>query len=173
MGETEGKYELEGNKIKISNLGQQITIVWTLLDDGSIDTGPIEGKIKKISADQVLLHKAANGDIQSLSTLKKNGDEGQVMAQIYLANLYQNGGPRLQQDLEEARKWIQKGAAQGNAVAKAANQGDEWAQVFLGDMNRFGVGAPKNIAEAVKWYRKAADQGNASAKNALVGLHAS
>ena len=40
-----------------------------------------------------------------------------------------------------------------------AEQGNAYAQNYLGFMNSKGRGVPKNYKEAVRWYKLAADQG--------------
>ena len=47
---------------------------------------------------------------------------------------------------------------------KAANQGNAFAQLYLGNMYHDGQGVPQDYVEAVAWYRKAADQGDAEAQ---------
>ena len=66
-------------------------------------------------------------------------------------------GYGVEKDYEEAVKWYQE----------AADQGDEEAQNILGDCYRFGWGVEKDYEEAVKWYQEAADQGNADAQRCL------
>jgi len=46
----------------------------------------------------------------------------------------------------------------------AAEQGDAFAQSYLGAMYYNGEGVPQDYAEAVKWYRLAANQGLAAAQ---------
>lgn len=60
-------------------------------------------------------------------------------------------------DYAETRKWWRK----------AADQGHEKAQEFLGAMYYFGQGVPKDYAEALKWYIRSADQGNTQAQKGL------
>ena len=50
---------------------------------------------------------------------------------------------------------------------KYAEQGDDLAQGFLGDMYYKGQGVPQDYTEALKWYRKAAEQGNSLAQIGL------
>ncbi|UCU92161.1 trypsin-like peptidase domain-containing protein [Hydrogenophaga taeniospiralis] len=47
---------------------------------------------------------------------------------------------------------------------KLAEQGDPFAQNYLGVMYEFGLGVPISEQLAAKWYRKAAEQGNAFAQ---------
>ena len=53
-----------------------------------------------------------------------------------------------------------------------AEQGNAYAQVYLGFMYDYGEGVPRNDAEAVKWYRLAAEQGNADAQANLGFMYA-
>ena len=45
-----------------------------------------------------------------------------------------------------------------------AEQGDELAQFYLGQLHFMGQGVTQDYAEAFKWYRKAAKQGHAEAQ---------
>lgn len=60
----------------------------------------------------------------------------------------------------EALKWFRKAADQGNA----------YAQDYLGFMYSNGRGTSKNEAEAAKWYGKAAAQGYKKAEEHLKAL---
>ena len=57
-------------------------------------------------------------------------------------------------DYDEARRLFQI----------AADQGNTWAQSWLGFMHEEGRGVEKSDAEACRWYREAADQGHAQAQ---------
>ena len=50
---------------------------------------------------------------------------------------------------------------------KLAEQGDAFAQFFLGFMYLEGQGVPQDYAQAMEWYRKAAAQGNTLAQVSL------
>ena len=50
------------------------------------------------------------------------------------------------------------------AYQLAAEQGDAYAQIYLGFMYANGRGVPQDYKAAVKWYRLAAEQGNAEAQ---------
>jgi TPR repeat protein len=102
-------------------------------------------------------------------------------------------GEGVSQNHEEAVKWYQKSAEQGNARAqnylgmmyeigagvsqnykeavkwyrKSAEQGDAVGQYFLGMIYENGNGVSQNYEEAVKWFRKSAEQGNEYAQNNL------
>ena len=81
---------------------------------------------------------------------------GHVAAMTALGLLY-SGGRGVQPDLAEARKWLGKAAALGDAPAISG----------LGSL----AGAAQNYAEARKWYEKAAALGNAEAMNNLGELY--
>ena len=49
----------------------------------------------------------------------------------------------------------------------AAEHGDQFAQVIVGEIYDTGRGVPQNYVEAVRWYRLAAEQGNMTAQNSL------
>ena len=57
-------------------------------------------------------------------------------------------------------------------IKALAEQGNEYAQLYLGLMYDNGDGVPENDAEAVKWYRKAAEQGHANAQSNLGFMYA-
>jgi len=53
---------------------------------------------------------------------------------------------------------------------KAADQGDQEAQYYLGVCYADGRGVPKDLSKAAEWWRKAADQGDGRAQNNLAEL---
>ena len=94
---------------------------------------------------------AQNGtNLKTLETLAKQGD---LAAQIELANSYRKG-IGVNQDYKTAVKWFTLAAEQGNAEA----------QYNLGIMHSFGLGVVPDYQPAVKWYTLAAEQGNALAQ---------
>ena len=54
---------------------------------------------------------------------------------------------------------------------EAADQGDAWAQSWLGFMYWKGLGVERGDAEACRWYRRAADQGYAWAQRRLGSMY--
>lgn len=52
-----------------------------------------------------------------------------------------------------------------------ADQGNAFAQYYLGVMHEKGRGVPKDNKVAIAWYRKAAVQGNAFAQSALGAMY--
>ena len=87
-----------------------------------------------------------------VDTLIEAAKQGNTRVQIMLAEHYIEGDgvPR---DIDEAMKWWQM----------AAEQGDVTAQYNLAQCYR----EKNNPAEAVKWYRKSAEQGYAEAQYML------
>jgi uncharacterized protein len=53
-----------------------------------------------------------------------------------------------------------------------ADQGAPDAQFYLGFMNEYGQGVPRNDEKAIKWYREAADQDHAVAQFSLGIMYA-
>ena len=102
---------------------------------------------------------SAESDI-SLKNLKKLAKQGNLAAQIELANSYRKG-IRVNQDYKTAVKWF----------TLAAEQGDAISQYNLGIMYSFGLGVVSNYQSAVKWYTLAAEQGNALAQYNLGRLY--
>ena len=131
-----------------------------------------------------------------IDALRNDAAQGDVKAQIELADMYYNGRG-VPQNYTEAAKWIQMAANEGNADAeehlavlyskgegvvkdydqsvqwhrKAADQGDEYSQFNLGLAYELGQGVPKNYDEAKNWYLKAAGQGEPSAQRRLGYLY--
>ena len=78
-----------------------------------------------------------------------------------LEGLHYAHGHGVPPDDAEAAKWYRL----------AAEQGDAYAQFFLGRMYRGGKGVPQDDAKAAKWYRLSADQGNAYAQFSLGAMY--
>lgn len=57
-------------------------------------------------------------------------------------------------------------------IIEVANQGDAYAQAYLGSLYAFGLyGAPQDYAQAVRWYTLAAEQGHPTAQYNLAVLY--
>jgi len=94
--------------------------------------------------------------------LRPVADQGNAVAQFYLASFY-GSGQGVPLDDAETVKWLRK----------SADQGYDQAQETLGLLYHEGRGVPLDDAEAARWLRKAADQGDASARRNLTLLLAS
>ena len=90
-------------------------------------------------------------------TAQAKAKKGDAQAQLDLAKMYMFG-KGAKQDEGEARKWIEKAAAQGIPAA----------QRIFGTMLRDAYGSDhRDIPKAREWLKKAADQGDAEAKAEL------
>ena len=89
-------------------------------------------------------------NLKELENLAKQGD---LAAQIELANTYRKG-IGVSQDYKTAVKWF----------ILAEEQGDAVSQYNLGIMHSFGLGIVPDYQFAIKWYTLAAEQGNALAQ---------
>ena len=96
----------------------------------------------------------------SLKQLEAFAKQGDLAAQIELANAYRKG-IGVTQDYKTAVKWFTLAAEQGDAVA----------QYNLGIMHSFGLGVIPNYQPAVKWYTLAAEQGDPLAQYNLGRLY--
>ena len=70
-------------------------------------------------------------------------------------------GKGVRQDYEEALRWFEKAAAQGE-VQSMKN---------LGWLYEEGKGVAQDFKKALRWYRKAASLGNADAESGLAGMY--
>jgi TPR repeat protein len=73
-------------------------------------------------------------------------------------------GVGVDQDEEDARRWIQRGLA---GVRSAAEDGRTDAENIMGRLLELGLGVEPNLKAAAAWYRKAADKGDEDAMNNL------
>ncbi len=122
---------------------------------------------------------------ERIAKVKADAEAGDDVAQNLLGAMYS-----VRQNYVEARRWYEKAAAQGNALAqfslgsvyaqgrgvrqdwaearrwyeKAAAQGYAEAQFNLGWMYDEGKGVRQDYAEARRWYEKAAAQGQVDAQ---------
>lgn len=103
-----------------------------------------------------LLRELTSQDSGFLEAQRKAARQGAVIAQGFLAVIYEQGiGVR--RDPAEAIRWFRK----------AADRGDATAQKYLGDVYRDGGAGRPDIREAMKWYLKAAEQGDGTAQITL------
>ena len=119
----------------------------------------------------------------ALKKLKPLAEKGHAKAQNKLGEMYVNG-QGVSQDYKEAFKWLLKSAEQKNTKAQrlirasyhklhkeVAEQGDSYAQRFLGDSYYLGLGVTQDYAEAAKWYKKAAEQGDSVSQIILGAMY--
>ena len=133
---------------------------------------------------------SANAEVD-IDERKALAEQGDVIAQINMGWIYQNGSG-VPKDNHEAFTWFKRAADQGNALAqaslgmmyyegfgvrqdyilarklfqKSANQGDSDAQGILGTFYEKGIGGVRqNKAIAKEWYGKSCDNGNQNGCN--------
>ena len=86
---------------------------------------------------------------EGVQWIKKAAEQGDALAQVYLAECYENGHV-VKEDVAEAVKWYRKAAEQGNPIAFTA----------LAECYCYGRGVNQDYTEAVKWLKKAIEQGD-------------
>ncbi|MDR0823371.1 MAG: sel1 repeat family protein [Endomicrobium sp.] len=91
-----------------------------------------------------------NPGIFFASSTRELAEQGDAEAQCKLGAMYHNGNDEVEQNDEEAFKWLKKSAEQGNALAQA-----HLARTYL-----YGYGTKQNFQEALKWSKKSAEQDN-------------
>jgi|TARA_B100000315_G_scaffold145334_1_gene134237 hypothetical protein len=110
-------------------------------------------------------------------------EQGNTWAQYYLGVIY-GSGQGVPQDKKKAFEWLLKSAKQKHPQAQslirarylqqhkqAAEQGDSYAQRFLGASFYLGLGVTRDYAEAAKWYKRAAEQGDSGAQKILGAMY--
>ena len=143
---------------------------------------------------QIIQQKDVSYKVKALSQLAQNGD---VVAQFTLGNIYLFGLQKITRTPPEAFKWYQMASQQGyppgdDSLAKlyfdgvgvkkdeaqavtlftrAAEKGYAPAEANLGALFLKGVGVPKDEALAFEWIKKAAEQGFPDAEAALGTLY--
>jgi TPR repeat protein len=109
-------------------------------------------------ASEPLYRKGEYG--QYIDDLKKRAQGGDAGCMFQLGKMLRDG-VITKMDLNAARDWYLKAAAQNHA----------FAQFELGTMYDNGQGVPQDYAEAARWYTKSADQGFAMALRNLGVLY--
>jgi TPR repeat protein len=82
-------------------------------------------------------------------------EQGALWAQAQLGRMYALGESGVKRDHEQARKWLERAAAEG----------DSTGQLWLGILYMEGTGVARDDAEAYRLFRLAAEQGEPSAMN--------
>lgn len=115
--------------------------------------------MKRVFASLVLalLLSTATAWAESLAALRQRAESGNSDAQYDLAMCYWKGEEGAPKDNTKAFYWMKR----------SAEQGDAYAQSWVGYFYEEGYGTGKDDAEAFYWYRRAAEQGNRSAQNNL------
>jgi TPR repeat protein len=93
----------------------------------------------------------------TVQELTRAAEDGNSRAQVELAAAYMVGLHNLPQDKEQGLKWARR----------AAYQGDNMGQWFMGQCLQTGNGTATNLSEAAEWFTKSAQQNNPLAQMAL------
>lgn len=142
-----------------------------VFEDANNSTGKpvdVQGKEKKKETEPAVAIVNPQNDTPSEDVSKyiKAAEQGDLAAQIHLAEIYRTGEGVVKNDAK-AVYWTIKSAEQENLNTKlyyeAANQGDAQAQFQLGLMRN----TTKKYDESIYWYLEAAQQGYADAQYQL------
>ena len=115
----------------------------------TIDRNTSEAENNKAALDLNPNYEFTSIDVKDVRQLADNGSPA---AQYLMGTYHLN-----RRDFQEARKWLQKSASQGNL--KAINA--------LGYIYENGFGVPQDYVRAYNFYVKAAEQGDMTAQNNL------
>ncbi|MFA5169979.1 MAG: tetratricopeptide repeat protein [Sulfuriferula sp.] len=105
----------------------------------------------------LLMLAAANSFAMTTDEAKMVSDaaaRGSASAQVLLAVMYKHGDGGYSKNDQQAVYWYEK----------AAQEGNPYAQMALGDMYEQGSGVSKNLKVAADWREKAAKRGNVQAQ---------
>lgn len=94
---------------------------------------------------------------ETFSELQRRAESGDSDAQYDLAMQYWEGKEGAPKDDSKAFYWAKK----------SAEQGDAYAQSWVGYFYENGYGTARDFGEAAYWYRRSADQGNRFSQNNL------
>jgi TPR repeat protein len=125
---------------------------------------------------------------EAVKWYRLGAEQGGVNAQYNLGLMYSTG-KGTPQSHKESIKWLLKVAEQNKVVAsmkaqrliranyhqlhkQIAEEGDSYAQRFLGASYYLGLGVTQDYAEAAKWYKKAAEKEDRIAQNILGAMYA-
>ena len=100
------------------------------------------------------IEKLAQNERLAIEQFLKSAEQGNAEAQFALYSMYVN--PGYSHDAAEPAKAILW-------LSKAAEQGHNNAEMFLGQDLLDGHSSPKNYPEAIKWFKKAASGGHSAA----------
>lgn len=98
--------------------------------------------------------KAAAQEAAVVAQAQQNAEQGDAGAQYILGDCYYKG-EGVDQSVEDAVKWWEKGAEMGNADA----------QYSLGFCYENGEGVEQDFNKADRWFTEAVNQGHEAAKN--------
>ncbi len=138
---------------------------------------------------------ASNYDAGVFEFQQKLAKGGNAQAQYQLGSMYESGRG-VAKDINKAREWYEKSAANNysaarhrltylevqtggfkpdhkpwlNELATEAKRGNGEAMFILGDMHEKGIGVKKNLERAQSYYKSSASRGNVDAENRLYDI---
>mgnify|MGYP001115840264 CR=1 FL=1 len=118
---------------------------------------------------------AEQGDEEVLAFMHLNAEQGLMVAQANLAEMYAEGRGVVRDEMEALRWWWQAVPQSPVEVLvlirRAAERGSVAAKVTLGRIYATGRGVSHDAGEAMRWYRLAAEQGSAEAQVTLGDIY--
>lgn len=111
----------------------------------------------KLAVMAVLMAVALDGQAMTTDEAKMVTDaaiRGSASSQVLLAVMYRHGDGGYAKNDQQAAYWFEQ----------AAEQGNPYAQMALGDLYEQGTGVTKNLKVAADWREKAAKRGNVQAQ---------
>ncbi len=132
----------------------------------------------------IWLELEINKDDTEVQYVKKNNPQNSAEVHYILGNYYENSG-LVPQNLEDAVKWYEHSAREGNKEATEALKRlnlEKWCEVHdlyvkdadarytIGTLYEKGEGVPKDMKKAIKFYKRSAEQYNYDAIDAVKRL---
>jgi localization factor PodJL len=128
---------------------------------GSADLAPTSAQAAAAGLYTDAVRRIETKDDSGLVDLRRAANLGYAPAQFYLAKLYEAGQSGVKKDVDEARRWTER----------AAENGDRKAMHNLALYYFEGTGGPKNTTVAAQWFRRAADLGLVDSEFNLARLY--
>jgi localization factor PodJL len=107
------------------------------------------------------VNRIATSPAVGLADIRKLADGGYARAELYLADLYQEGKAGLKKDPAQSRSWLQR----------AAEGGDRTAMHNLALDEHEGAGGRRDPAAAAEWFRRAAELGLVDSQFNLAAIY--
>jgi len=127
----------------------------------------IRKKIQLLQGQPELVTELPGLDGLDETTLTKIANEGDLNAQLKIANINNCRSPIPSEDFPLPYVWEFYESTLVYWYGKAAAQGNALAQCHMGDMYRLGMGVLYDFNIAIDWYRKSAEQGHPPAMMCL------
>ncbi|KAF9334667.1 hypothetical protein BG006_001752 [Podila minutissima] len=143
----------------------RLSVINTDSDGDSDSDNP---SINSGSSSSLLGEPDVDENLDEVGFLLQNAKRGKIEAQVTLISRYLSGdGFTLGMMHQSGRGTPQSDVEAVRWFLRAAELGDEDAQIHLASAYQRGIVISQDVFEAAKWYRKAADQGEARAQQNL------